>query len=77
MIMVTIDPIHCQSLPEMAASLVSKVKEAYVKLIRAEETSLLLKNLRIRKLGTPKLEYFLLNLFLGKGKKTKEKIKGN
>ena len=45
------------------------------KVVRKEEALSLLNNLKLRKLGTGKLEFFLLNLFGEKGKEIGDKLR--
>ena len=62
-------------LPEMAAVKLCKVRDSYLGLIRAEEVETLLRSLKVRRLGTAKLEYFLQTLFRENNLKGEDRAK--
>ena len=60
----------------MTAKVKSEVRELHKDLIRAEEVCNLLGHLRSKRLGTSKLEFFLRNLFGGKGEQIGSNLRG-
>ena len=63
------------TLPEMAAVNLGKVRDIYLGLVRAEEVETLLRGLKVRRLGTAKLEFFLQTLFREKGEEARRSLK--